>query len=277
MKSAFLKEAKERGFVYQATHLEELDELMSKQSITTYIGFDPTGGSLHVGHMVSIMLLRLLQRHGHKPIILVGGATAKIGDPTGKDVMRQTLTDEEIQKNILTIKDCFKPYLTFGDGKTDAMIVNNNDWLKDIGYMNFLTEYGRHFSINRMLTFDTVKARLEREQPLTFLEFNYMILQAYDFVELHRKHNCVLQCGGSDQWGNIVNGVELGRRIDNAAIFGLTTPLVTTSSGAKMGKTEKGAVWLLKDRLPPLIIGNFGAIPKTPMSVVIYVFLQICH
>lgn len=257
MKSAFLKEAKARGFIYQATHLEELDDLMHNHAITAYIGFDPTAGSLHVGHMVSIMLLRLLQRHGHKPIVLVGGATAKIGDPTGKDTIRKTLSEEDIQNNIVTIKECFMPYLTFGDGATDALLVNNNDWLKDIGYMDFLTHYGRHFSINRMLTFDTVKARLEREQPLTFLEFNYMILQAYDFVELYKKHQCVLQCGGSDQWGNIVNGVELGRRMQNASIFGLTTPLVTTSSGVKMGKTMNGAVWLHKEKLSPFDYWQF--------------------
>ncbi|CAO5675686.1 MAG: Tyrosine--tRNA ligase 1 [Holosporales bacterium] len=257
MKSSFLKEAKARGFIYQATHLEELDAMMATQSITAYIGFDPTAGSLHVGNMVSIMLLRLLQKHGHKPIVLVGGATAKIGDPTGKDTIRKTLSDDDIQTNISTVKECFMPYLQFGNGESDALLVNNNDWLKDVGYMNFLTDYGRHFSINRMLTFDTVKTRLEREQPLTFLEFNYMILQAYDFVELYKKHNCVLQFGGSDQWGNIVNGVELGRRLHNAPLFGLTTPLVTTSSGVKMGKTLNGAVWLHKDKLSPFDYWQF--------------------
>lgn len=257
MQSRFLNEAKARGFIYQATHLEELDAIMAKQSITAYIGFDPTAGSLHVGNMVSIMLLRLLQKHGHKPIVLVGGATAKIGDPTGKDTIRKTLSDEDIKENISTVKECFKPYIQFGDGQLDALLVNNNDWLKDVGYMNFLTDYGRHFSMNRMLTFDTVKTRLEREQPLTFLEFNYMILQAYDFVELYKKHGCVLQCGGSDQWGNIINGVELGRRLHNAPLFGLTTPLVTTSSGAKMGKTLNGAVWLHKDKLSPFDYWQF--------------------
>lgn len=249
MKSSFLQEATARGFIHQATHMEELDNLMSKEKIIVYIGFDPTGGSLHVGHMVSIMLLRLLQKHGHKPIVLVGGATAQIGDPTGKDVMRSALTPEQIETFIEGIKKCFLPYLIFGKGASDAILVNNNDWFKNIGYLEFLTNYGRHFSVNRMLSFDSVKARLDREQPLSFLEFNYMIFQAYDFVELNKRHGCVLQCGGSDQWGNIVNGVELGRRAYDKPLFGLTTPLVTTSSGSKMGKTEKGAVWLLADRL----------------------------
>lgn len=249
LKSSFLQEAHARGFIYQATDLTQLDEIMFDKKISAYIGFDPTAQSLHVGHMTSIMLLRLLQKHGHKPIVLLGGATAKIGDPTGKDNIRPVLTDLDIISNIEKIKESFDPYLNFGSDFLGAILVNNNDWLSSIGYINFLAAYGRHFSINRMLTFDSVKTRLDREQPLTFLEFNYMILQAYDFVELNKNHDCVLQCGGSDQWGNIVNGVELGRRVLNKTLFGLTTPLVTNSSGAKMGKTEKGAVWLNKNLL----------------------------
>lgn len=249
LKSSFLQEAQARGFIYQATDLTELDELMFDKKITAYIGFDPTAQSLHVGNMTSIMLLRLLQKHGHKPVVLMGGATAKIGDPTGKDNIRPVLTDNDIDNNIKKIKTCFEFYLSFGAIFSDAKFVNNNDWLSQIEYINFLAEYGRHFSINRMLTFDSVKTRLERNQALTFLEFNYMILQAYDFVELNRNYDCVLQCGGSDQWGNIVSGVELGRRVLNKTLFGLTTPLVTNAGGAKMGKTEKGAVWLNKDML----------------------------
>jgi tyrosyl-tRNA synthetase len=249
LKSSFLQEAQARGFIYQATDLAQLDDLMFDKKITAYIGFDPTAQSLHVGNMTSIMLLRLLQKHGHKPIVLLGGATAKIGDPTGKDSIRPVLSDNDIINNIQKIKACFDFYLNFGLGFSDAILVNNNDWLSEIGYINFLTDYGRHFSINRMLTFDSVKTRLDREQPLTFLEFNYMILQAFDFIELNKAYDCVLQLGGSDQWGNIVSGVELGRRILNKTFFGLTTPLVTNSSGTKMGKTEKGAVWLNKDML----------------------------
>lgn len=256
-KSSFLCEASERGFIYQGTDLEALDTLMANESIVAYIGFDPTADSLHVGNMVSIMLLRLLQKHGHKPIALLGGATAKIGDPTGKDMMRKALSADEIDKNAASIKDCFSPYLTFGDGKSDAVMVNNADWLSKLNYLDFLSDYGRHFSINRMLTFDSVKTRLEREQPLSFLEFNYMIFQGYDFVELFKTYGCVLQCGGSDQWGNIVNGVELGRRVLNKTLFGLTTPLVTTSSGVKMGKTEKGAIWLNDKKLSPFDYWQF--------------------
>ncbi|MBP9752277.1 MAG: tyrosine--tRNA ligase [Proteobacteria bacterium] len=256
-KSSFLKEAQWRGFIHQATDIEALDELMANESIVAYIGFDPTGDSLHVGHMVSIMLLRLLQKHGHKPIALLGGATAKIGDPTGKDAMRQALSDEQIEHNAESLKDCFKPYLNFDNIENNAIMLNNADWLSKLNYLEFLSTYGRHFSINRMLTFDSVKTRLEREQPLSFLEFNYMIFQGYDFVELSKTYNCVLQCGGSDQWGNIVSGVDLGRRILNKSIFGFTTPLVTTSGGAKMGKTEKGAVWLKKDKLSPFDYWQF--------------------
>ncbi len=258
MKSLFLQDLQSRDLLFQATDLDALDELLcSKQPIVAYIGFDPTATSLHVGNLSQIMTLRLLQRHGHKPIILIGGATAQVGDPTGKDEVRQQNTDETIAKNIAGIKNSFAKFLKFGDGPTDATLVNNADWLMNISYMNFLKEYGRHFSINRMLTFDSVKSRLDREQPLTFLEFNYMILQAYDFMELFKKHACVLQMGGSDQWGNIVNGVELTRRVLGKPVFGLTTPLITTSSGAKMGKTAQGAVWLNDDMLSPFDYWQF--------------------
>lgn len=258
MKSSFLQDLQSRDLLFQATDLDVLDELLcSKQPIVAYIGFDPTATSLHVGNLSQIMTLRLLQCHGHKPIVLIGGATAQVGDPTGKDEVRQQNTDETIAKNIAGIKNSFAKFLKFGDGPTDASLVNNADWLMSISYMNFLKEYGRHFSINRMLTFDSVKSRLDREQPLTFLEFNYMILQAYDFMELFKKYNCVLQMGGSDQWGNIVNGVELTRRVLGKPVFGLTTPLITTSSGAKMGKTVKGAVWLNDDMLSPFDYWQF--------------------
>ncbi len=258
MKSLFLQDLQSRDLLFQATDLDALDELLcSKQPIVAYIGFDPTATSLHVGNLSQIMTLRLLQRHGHKPIILIGGATAQVGDPTGKDEVRQQNTDETIAKNIAGIKNSFAKFLKFGDGPTDATLVNNADWLMNISYMNFLKEYGRHFSINRMLTFDSVKSRLDREQPLTFLEFNYMILQAYDFMELFKKHACVPQMGGSDQWGNIVNGVELTRRVLGKPVFGLTTPLITTSSGAKMGKTAQGAVWLNDDMLSPFDYWQF--------------------
>ena len=219
--------------------------------MVAYIGFDCTAPSLHAGSLVSIMLLRLLQKSGHKPIVLMGGGTTRVGDPTGKDEARKMLSDAEIATNMAGIRRVFERFLTFGDGPTDATMVNNADWLDGLKYIDFLRDYGRHFSVNRMLTFDSVKTRLEREQPLSFLEFNYMILQAYDFVELARRKNCILQMGGSDQWGNIVAGVELGRRMESAALYGLTTPLLTTSSGAKMGKTASGAVWLNADMLSP--------------------------
>lgn len=258
MKSSFLQDLQSRGMIFQATDIEVLDELLcAKQPIVAYIGFDPTATSLHVGNLSQIMTLRLLQRHGHKPIVLIGGATAQVGDPTGKDEVRQQNSDETIAGNIAGIRNSFAKFLKFGDGPTDAMLVNNADWLMNISYMNFLKEYGRHFSINRMLTFDSVKSRLEREQSLTFLEFNYMILQAYDFMELFKKYNCVLQMGGSDQWGNIVNGVELTRKVIGKPVFGLTTPLITTSSGVKMGKTVKGAVWLNEDMLSPFDYWQF--------------------
>ena len=249
-KSSFLTEAKERGFIYQGTDLSALDDLMSKQSITAYIGFDPNANSLHVGHMVGLMFLRLLKKHGHTPIALIGGATAKLCDPSGKDAMRQMLSDDEVKKNIESLKPCFDRYLNFGADE-DTLIVNNNDWLSTLNYIDLLRDYGSHFSVNRMLTFDSVKLRLEREQTLSFLEFNYMILQAYDFVELNKRYDCVLQLGGSDQWGNIVNGVDLGRRILNKTLYGLTAPLITNSSGAKMGKSAAGAVWLNAGRLSP--------------------------
>lgn len=248
-KSEFLQAAIARGFVHQCTDLEALDELASRETITAYIGFDATADSLHAGSLVPIMLLRLLQRTGHRPLVLMGGGTTKVGDPSGKDTQRQLLSVDDINANIAGIKGVFEKFLTFGDGKTDAFMVNNADWLDDLSYIDFLRDYGRHFSVNRMLGFDSVKLRLEREQPLSFLEFNYMILQSYDFLELSRRHACRLQMGGSDQWGNIVSGADLGRRLDQIDLFGLTSPLLTTASGAKMGKTADGAVWLNKERL----------------------------
>ena len=222
-----------------------------KSVIPGYIGFDVTADSLHVGNLVQIMLLRRLQQAGHKPIVLMGGGTTKVGDPSGKDEMRKLLDDEGIKSNFAKIRDSFENFLTFGDGPTDAIMVNNDDWLSKLEYIPFLRDVGRHFTINRMLTFDSVKLRLEREQPLTFLEFNYMLLQAYDFVELSRQYGCQLQLGGSDQWGNIVNGIELGRRIDGAELFGVTTPLITKADGSKMGKSVDGAIWLNAARLSP--------------------------
>jgi len=249
LRSKFLQEATARGFVQQCTDGEGLDAAAAEGAVVAYIGFDATAPSLHVGSLVSIMLLRLFQRTGHKPIVLMGGGTTKVGDPSGRDETRRLLSDAEIAANIAGIERIFRRFLAFGDGPTDAVMVDNALWLDRLALIPFLREYGRHFSVNRMLTFDSVKTRLEREQPLSFLEFNYMVLQAYDFVELHRRHRCTLQMGGSDQWGNIVNGIELGRRADNAALYGLTTPLITTSSGAKMGKTAAGAVWLDPERL----------------------------
>jgi tyrosyl-tRNA synthetase len=248
-RSDFLRIIEERGFLHQHTDAEALDALSAKRPICAYIGFDCTADSLHVGSLVQIMMLRWLQKCGHKPIVLMGGGTTKVGDPSGKDDVRQLLTDAEIARNMAGIKDVFAQFLTFGEGPSDAMMVDNDDWLSGLNYIDFLRDYGRHFSVNRMLGFDSVKLRLEREHPLSFLEFNYMILQAYDFLELARRYDCVLQMGGSDQWGNIVNGVELGRRIDQRELFGMTTPLLTTSSGAKMGKTATGAVWLNEARL----------------------------
>lgn len=240
----------ERGYIHQITDTEGLDSLAAKEVIPGYIGFDATAPSLHIGSLVQIMMLRRLQQAGHKPIVVMGGGTTKIGDPSGKDESRQMLTDEIIDNNILSIRKCFENFLTFGDGPTDAVMINNADWLDSLEYVPFLREVGQHFTINRMLTFDSVKLRLDREQPLTFLEFNYMILQAYDFLELSRRNKCRLQMGGSDQWGNIINGIELSRRVDGTGLFGLTTPLITTADGGKMGKTAKGAVWLNEESLP---------------------------
>lgn len=251
-KSAFLKTVTERGFVHQNTDADALDAALDEGGPRiAYIGFDCTADSLHVGSLLPIMLLRWYQKCGHKPIVLMGGGTTKVGDPSGKDEARQLITDEAIAANKAGIQGVFEKFLTFGDGPTDAMMVDNADWLDTLEYIPFLRDYGRHFSVNRMLGFESVKLRLEREQPLSFLEFNYMILQAYDFMELNRRHGCILQMGGSDQWGNIVNGVELGRRVDGAQLFGLTSPLITTASGAKMGKTADGAVWLNADRVSP--------------------------
>jgi tyrosyl-tRNA synthetase len=249
--SSLLKLLDERGYIHQVTDAATLDALAAKQVVPGYIGFDATASSLHVGNLVSIMLLRRLQQAGHKPIVLMGGGTTKVGDPSGKDEARQLLDHERIEANIASIRRAFDRLLTFGDGPTDAVLVNNAEWLDTLEYIPFLREVGRHFTINRMLTFDSVRLRLDREQPLTFLEFNYMILQAYDFLELSRRVGCRMQLGGSDQWGNIVNGIELGRRIDGTELFGVTTPLITTPDGAKMGKTAQGAVWLNPDQLSP--------------------------
>jgi tyrosyl-tRNA synthetase len=249
LKSDFLRTLEERGFVHQISDAAALDAKCLAGPITAYIGFDCTADSLHVGSLVQIMLLRWLQKTGHKPIVLMGGGTTKVGDPSGKDESRQLLTDAQINANMAGIRSVFAKYLKFGDGRTDAIMANNADWLDKLAYIPFLRDIGRHFTINRMLTFDSVKLRLDREQPMTFLEFNYMILQAYDYLELARRHNCVLQMGGSDQWGNIINGAELGRRVDQRELYALTSPLLTTSSGAKMGKSAQGAVWLNEARL----------------------------
>jgi tyrosyl-tRNA synthetase len=240
-----------RGYIHQLTDAEGLDALAAKAIVPGYIGFDATAPSLHVGSLVQIMMLRRLQQAGHKPIVLLGGGTSKIGDPTFKDEARKLLTPEQIKANIASIKRVFERFLVFGDGPTDAVLVDNADWLDKLEYIPFLREIGQHFSVNRMLSFDSVRLRLEREQSLSFLEFNYMILQGYDFLELSRRAGCRLQLGGSDQWGNIVNGIELARRVDSTEVYGLTTPLVTTADGAKMGKTERGAVWLNADQLAP--------------------------
>ena len=249
--SSFLRVMSERNFIHQVTDWKSLDALLSEKNMVAYIGFDCTADSLHVGSLVQIMMLRYFQKCGHRPIVLMGGGTTKVGDPSGKDDARQLLNDNEIEKNKQGIKTVFEKYLNFGDGPSDAIMCDNDEWLSGLEYVQFLRDYGRHFSVNRMLSFDSVKLRLDREQPLSFLEFNYMILQAYDFLELSRRFDCSLQMGGSDQWGNIVNGVELARRIDQKSVFGLTTPLVTTASGAKMGKSAQGAIWLNSDRLSP--------------------------
>jgi tyrosyl-tRNA synthetase len=252
-----MRTMQDRNFIHQITDENELDTLMNNKPITAYIGFDCTADSLHVGSLVQIMMLRHLQQSGHRPIVLMGGGTTKVGDPSGKDDARQLLSDKDIESNKVSIRKIFEKYLVFGDGPTDAVMCDNDEWLSNLKYINFLREYGRHFSVNRMLSFDSVKLRLDREQPLSFLEFNYMILQAYDFLELQRRYKCILQMGGSDQWGNIVNGVELARRVDKKTIFGLTTPLVTTASGAKMGKSAKGAIWLNTNRLSPYEFWQF--------------------
>lgn len=248
--SSLLRSLDERGYIHQLTDATGLDRLANTQIIPGYIGFDATAPSLHVGSLVQIMLLRRLQQAGHKPIVLMGGGTTKVGDPSGKDESRKLLTAEAIDANIASIRRVFERYLTFGDGPTEAVLVNNDAWLSQLGYVDLLRDVGPHFTINRMLTFDSVKLRLDREQPLTFLEFNYMILQAYDFRELAVHHGCRLQMGGSDQWGNIVNGIELTRRMEGKEVFGVTTPLLTTADGAKMGKTAAGAIWLNDDALP---------------------------
>jgi tyrosyl-tRNA synthetase len=250
-KSDFLNVLAERGFIHQVSEPEALDALARSSTITAYIGFDCTAPSLHIGNLLSIMMLYWLQQTGHRPIALMGGGTTRVGDPSGKDESRRLLTDGVINDNLRSIRQVFARFLRFGDGPKDAVMANNADWLNTLNYVDFLRDIGRHFSINRMLAFDSVKLRLERQQELSFLEFNYMILQAYDFVELYRRHGCVLQMGGSDQWGNIVNGIDLGRRVANAQFFALTTPLITMSSGAKMGKTAAGAVWLNADQMSP--------------------------
>ena len=248
--SDLLKLLSRRGHLHQVTDAGALDALATKERVTGYVGFDPTASSLHIGNLASIMLLRRLQQAGHRPIVVMGGGTAKVGDPSGKDGMRKMLTDEALAANIASIKTSFEKILRFDDSDTGAILVNNDDWLSKLGYIELLRDVGKHFTVNRMLTFDSVKLRLDREQPLTFLEFNYMILQAYDFLKLSRDYGCRLQLGGSDQWGNIVNGIELGRRIDSAELYRFTAPLITRSDGAKMGKSVDGAIWLNEDMLP---------------------------
>jgi tyrosyl-tRNA synthetase len=250
-RSSLMRQLDERGYIHQVTDAAAFDALASNETVSAYIGFDATAASLHVGSLVQIMMLRRLQQAGHRPIVLMGGGTTKVGDPSGKDESRQLLSDERIDSNIAGIRRVFERFLTFGDGPSDAIMMNNAEWLDTLRYIPFLREVGRHFTINRMLTFDSVRLRLDREQPLTFLEFNYMILQAYDFLELSRLASCRAQFGGSDQWGNIVNGIELARRIDGTELFGVTTPLITTADGAKMGKTAQGAVWLDEKLLSP--------------------------
>ena len=248
-KSGFMQTMSERGFMHQSTDAEALDDLLNNQVVTAYIGYDCTADSLHVGHLIQIMMQRHLQQAGHRPIVLMGGGTSKIGDPSFKDEARKLLSEDDIENNKASIKTVFQRFLTFGEEATDAIMCDNAEWLDALEYIPFLRKIGQHFSVNRMLSFDSVKLRLEREQSLSFLEFNYMILQAYDYLELRRRYGCQLQMGGSDQWGNIINGVELTRRIDQQAVFGLTSPLLTTASGQKMGKTENGAVWLNENRL----------------------------
>jgi tyrosyl-tRNA synthetase len=251
MTKNFLSEFQDRGYFYQCTNLEALMELTSKQKIAAYIGFDCTAKSLHVGNLMQVMILRLLQKHGHKPIIIVGGTTTKIGDPTGKDEMRKMLSDEDIAENMQGIKECLAKFIRFGDGPSDAIMVNNSDWLERLNYIDYLRDFGRLISVNRMLSQDSVKNRLDREQNLTFLEFNYMLFQAYDYYHLNKHHHCMIQIGGSDQWGNIISGVDLIKKASGREAYGLTTPLLTTSSGVKMGKSVGGAVWIHENMLSP--------------------------
>ena len=253
----FIKEFKDRGFFYQCTDENELSNVLSKEKIKGYIGFDCTAQSLHVGSLLQIMCLRQLQKYGHRPIVLLGGGTTRIGDPSGKDKTRKILEEKEIEKNIKSIEIVLRKFLSSDDEKTSPIFVNNYTWLKDLNYISFLRDIGKHFTLNKMLSFDSVKIRLEREQSLSYMEFNYMILQAYDFLELNKKENCLLQIGGSDQWGNIVNGVDLIKRYSSKEVFGLTTPLITLASGAKMGKTESGAIWLDKGLLSPFDYWQF--------------------
>ena len=256
-KSDFMRVMFERGFVADCTDYQALDEALVKGVVPAYIGYDATAPSLHVGHLMNIMVLRWLQKTGHKPITLMGGGTTKVGDPSFRSEERPLLTPEAIDRNIDGLKQVFARYLAYGDGPTDAIMLNNAEWLDGLNYLDFLRDIGRHFSVNRMLSFESVKSRLDREQSLSFLEFNYMILQAYDFLEIHRRYGCLLQMGGSDQWGNIINGIDLTRRVIDAEIFGLTTPLLTTSDGRKMGKSASGAVWLNGDMLSPYEFWQF--------------------
>ena len=249
-KSDFVQTLTARGYLHQASNLEELDALAAKRCVPAYIGFDCTANSLHIGSLMQIMMLRILQQNGHKPIVLMGGGTTKIGDPSGKDSQRPLLSEQDIETNKQGIKGIFEHYLRFGDGASDAIMVDNAEWLDQLSYIAFLRDYGGHFSVNRMLAMESVKARLDREQALSFLEFNYAILQAYDFIELRRRYGCLLQMGGSDQWGNIITGIDLTRRADGQSVYGLTSPLITTASGAKMGKSASGAVWLTETDLP---------------------------
>jgi tyrosyl-tRNA synthetase len=250
-KSDFIRVMQERGYIHQCSDIEDLDKRAAEGVVVAYVGYDATATSLHIGNLISLMMLRRLQQAGHRPIVVMGGGTTKVGDPSGKDATRQMLTEDGIAANIASIKTVFDRFLRFGFGETDALMVDNDEWLSRFGYVEFLREFGPHFTINRMLTFESVKLRLDREQPLSFLEFNYMLMQAVDFLELFRRQKCVLQMGGSDQWGNIINGVELIRRVDGKQAFALTTPLLTTASGAKMGKTAAGAVWLNADLMSP--------------------------
>ena len=276
-RSEFIQAVVERGFLHQATDLDALDQLAAEKRLTAYIGFDATADSLHVGNLVGIMLLRLFQRTGHRPIALAGGGTTKVGDPSGKEESRQLLTDERLAVNLEGIKRSLVGFLEVDEAGEKGLMVNNADWLDHLNYIQLLRDYGPHFTINRMLTFDSVKLRLDREQPLTFLEFNYMIMQAYDFVELARRYDCVLQMGGSDQWGNIVNGVELGRRVDQRTLFGLTTPLITTASAPRWASRSRAPSGSIPNGFRISTTGNIGATPKTPMSAVFCDFSPTCR